>query len=152
MLSMSYWDPFVSRRSFDPSFAHLRRHFERAFEELETGAPNAPRAPEAALRETAEGYEFSLEVPGLSHDDVSLEVHGQVLSVRAERNTEPSEGFTAHRLERPSFRMAQSFTLPSRLDVDNVQAQLEDGVLTVTLPKAREERARAITIKAGAQN
>lgn len=140
MFSTSVWDPFASFGfRTDPLFGELRR----ALVQRETRS-----APHVDYRETDAGYEFSFDVPGLAEKDVEVEVHGQVLTLRAERKHQTPEGFTAHRIERPSFRLAQSITLPSRVDVDNVQATLTDGVLHLVLPKAAEAQPRRITVQA----
>lgn len=156
MFSTSYWDPFTSLGAFglrsDPLFGELRRQASRRL--LEGDLPRARggrSTPHVDYRESKEGYAFAFDVPGLSEGDIDLEVHGQVLTLRAERKHVVPEGFTAHRVERPSFRLAQSFTLPTRVDVEQVRANLENGVLTVTLPKAAEAHARRIPVQ-GAEN
>lgn len=144
MFATSVWDPFTSFGfRADPRLADLRR----ALSERDTRS-----APHVDYRETETGYAFAFDVPGLTEGDIELEVHGQVLSLRAERKHQLPEGYTAHRIERPSFRLAQSFTLPTRVDVEKVTATLADGVLAVTLPKAAEAHARRITIQANLQN
>lgn len=142
MFSASYWDPFSNLGAFglrtDPLLVELRRQAKAT----RTGR----NATHFDYREGEHDYVFAFDVPGLAEGDFELEVHGQVLTVKAERKHEAIEGFTAHRVERPSFRLAQSFTLPTRVDVEKVAATLENGVLTVTLPKAAEAHTRRIPV------
>ncbi len=141
MFSPALWDPFASfGLRADPLFGELRRA-------LSEPARARRSAPHADYRETEQSYVFTFDVPGLVESDIELEVHGPIFSLRAERKHDTPEGFTAHRLERPTFRLAQSFTLPSRVDVENVQAKLALGVLTVTLPKAAEAQPRRIAVE-----
>ena len=142
MFTTSYLDPFAGFSTFglltDP---RLRR-----IKDVDSGRARRS-APHFETRTTEHEYIFRFDVPGLRESDFELEVHGQTLTVRAERKHEPPAGFTAHRIERPSFRLAQSFSLPTRVDVDAVTATLEHGVLTLTLPKAPEAQPRRIEIK-----
>lgn len=143
MFSASYWDPFSGLGSLgfrsDPLFGELRRQAR--------AARSGRNTTHVDYLEAENEYVFSFDVPGLLERDVELEVHGQVLTVRAERKHTTPEGFTAHRVERPSFRLAQSFTVPTRVDVERVVARLENGVLTVRLPKAAEAHARRIEVQ-----
>jgi HSP20 family protein len=88
-------------------------------------------APEAAV--------YTLEVPGYRRKDLCIEVRGGRVVVRGERR----EGFFKP-IARHSF--VQSFTLPDTLDVQDVRAELHDGVLSVTIAKRPEARARRIPI------
>lgn len=141
MFSASYWDPFSRLGAFglrtDPLFM-----LEPARQKARAGR----NATHFDYREGEHEYVFTFDVPGLAEGDIELDVHGQVLTLKAERKHEAPEGFTAQRVERPSFRLAQSFTLPTRLDVEKVSATLEHGVLTVTLPKAKEATPRRIEV------
>jgi HSP20 family protein len=68
--------------------------------------------------------------------------------VRGERKVEPPQGHSTHRSERTSYRFARTFELPSKIDSDRVDARLENGVLTVSLPKAPEAQPKQISVKA----
>jgi len=148
MFSASYWDPFSGLGSLgfrsDPLFGELRRQAR--------STRSGRNTTHVDYREGEREYVFSFDTPGLVESDIELDVHGQVLSIRAERKHVAPEGFTAHRVERPSYRIAQSFTLPTRVDVERVTAQLENGVLTVTLPKAAEAHPRRIEVRASTTN
>jgi HSP20 family protein len=90
----------------------------------------------------------SLEVPGLSEGDVSVSVEEDALVVRGERKVEVPEGYKVHLRERAPVAFTRKLPLPARVDADGVSAALENGVLTVTLPKTKEALPRSIAVKA----
>jgi HSP20 family protein len=100
----------------------------------------------ASLRDEGEALVLKADLPGLADGDVGLTLEGDVLTVKAERRTEVPEGFRPVRSERPAMRLARSFELPCRVDGDATSASMKDGVLTVTLPKAKEARPRRIPV------
>lgn len=100
----------------------------------------------ATLRDEGEALVLRADLPGLSDADVGLSLEGDVLTLQAERRTNVPEGFKPVRTERPPLRLARSFELPCRVDGDATRASMKDGVLTVTLPKAKEARQRRIPV------
>jgi HSP20 family protein len=90
------------------------------------------------------------ELPGVPKDRLELFVHnGNELTLRGERSApETSQGMW-HRQERGLGRFSRIITLPAAVSADGVKAQLEQGVLTVTLAKAEEARPRRIPVQAG---
>lgn len=141
---------------FDRSLAvmdELRRRMNLAFSEVEgpqgyeetftrTGYPNI------ALVDAGNALVLRAFVPGLAQGDVTLSIHQDVLSLAGERKSAVPEGYTVHRQERAATKFTRSFTLPCKVDAERTSAQLRDGVLTVTLPKAPEAQPRQIAVKA----
>lgn len=107
--------------------------------------PGASRMT-ASLRDDGEALVLRADLPGLADSDVGLSLEGDVLTLQATRGNAVPEGFRAVRTERPAVRFARSFELPCRVDGDTTTAAMKDGVLTVTLPKAKEARPRRIAI------
>lgn len=103
----------------------------------------------ADLYETEENYALQLDVPGFKDDEVEVTVDRGILTVNASRQRESEdEGRTYHVRERSVERFSRSFNLPASVDADDVDANLEGGVLTVTLPKTPESKPRRIAVKA----
>jgi HSP20 family protein len=87
------------------------------------------------------------ELPGLRMEDLELLVQGNELTIKGEARSSEEEGVTYHRRERGSRPFCGLVRLPVDIDVDKVEAELENGVLTVKLPKAASARPRKIQVK-----
>lgn len=104
--------------------------------------------PTADLFENDEAYVLEMELPGFSREDIELTVERNVLTVTGQRSVqEESEDVTFHLRERGTTRFSRSFALPRSMDGDAVEARFDNGVLTVTLPKAAEARPKRIEVK-----
>nr|MBO2501358.1 Hsp20/alpha crystallin family protein [Thermoanaerobacterales bacterium] len=102
--------------------------------------------PVADVEETDDAYLVELEVPGIKRDDLDIEVSGRRLSVRGERKEKERVGVLRRR-ERAVGRFSYELTLPSGIEEDEVEARLDDGVLSIRLPKPERERPRRIEIR-----
>jgi HSP20 family protein len=139
-------DPFGSE------FGRLARMFDRMFGSVpsETGTGESLSQWDPAVDIFDKGSELMLqfEVPGMSKEDIQIRLENNVLMVQGERKRE-SEIKKEHfyRAERSYGTFSRSFTLPGTVDVNKIQAQYKDGVLTVTVPKAKEAQPRHIEVK-----
>lgn len=104
--------------------------------------------PPTNVYEAKEAFIVKAEVPGLAEGNVSVSVEDDALVIRGERKSEVPEGYKVHLRERAPVAFTRKLPLPARVDVENVTAALTDGVLTITLPKAKEALPRQITVKA----
>lgn len=113
-----------------------------------TETPFESATPFPALNVWEEGKHFvaEAELPGLSLEDIELNVVGNELHLKGRRQP-PEEKWTYHRRERGAGAFSRVLTLPVDIDADKVEATLKHGVLTITLPKAPEALARKIAIK-----
>ncbi|KAF4346965.1 hypothetical protein F8388_016405 [Cannabis sativa] len=93
-------------------------------------------------RETPEAHVFKADLPGIKKEEVKVEVEdGRVLHISGERNLEKEEkNDTWHRVERSSGKFFRRFRLPENAKVDQVKASMENGVLTVVVPKEEEKK------------
>ena len=125
------WDPFGEdfERLFD---------FRSLFSEVFT--------PLADVEETDDAYVVEIELPGVKRDDLDIDIAGRRLSVRGERKEKERVGILRRR-ERTVGRFAYEVSLPGDVDEDSVEAHLDEGVLTVRLPKPEQERPRRIEIR-----
>ncbi|MEW5981172.1 MAG: Hsp20/alpha crystallin family protein [Acidobacteriota bacterium] len=98
--------------------------------------------PAVDLYETVDRYVISAELPGLSREAISIELHDHTLLIRGERQVAEVCGVRFHRLERGHGKFVRTFTLPQSAGADGITAEYGDGVLTILVPKARPEPRR----------
>uniref|UniRef100_A0ACD5WXF4 Uncharacterized protein n=1 Tax=Avena sativa TaxID=4498 RepID=A0ACD5WXF4_AVESA len=93
-------------------------------------------------KETPEAHVFVADVPGLKKEEVKVEVDdGNVLQISGERNKEQEEkSDTWHRVERSSGKFLRRFRLPDNAKTEQIKASMENGVLTVTVPKEEAKK------------
>jgi HSP20 family protein len=125
----------------------FRRRVDRAFDDV-TAGDQAGGWPHANLEDTGGELVLLCEVPGLSEKDLELTGTRDTLVLAGKREVTLPDGVAIHRRERRSQSFARSFALPVHIDPERVSAQLKDGLLTVTLPKAEDARPRQISVKA----
>ncbi len=106
--------------------------------------------PPVDLFETAGAFVLAAELPGLSRDQIEIQADEFRILIRGARAGTSSDQDTAceqyHRVERGHGRFARAFTLPEAIDIEQVSADLKDGVLTVVMPKARDHGIRHIDV------
>lgn len=116
--------------------------------EFDGGALSVLEVPSMDLAETDSQIEVKMDVPGFNPEEVNVEVQGNVLIVTGEKKEEKEEkGKTFHRIERRTGSIQRSVTLPCDVQQDKIAAECKNGVLTVTLPKAEQSKARKIPVK-----
>jgi HSP20 family protein len=99
------------------------------------------------LENVAKDFVVKVELPAMKREEIKVTFENDVLTIEGERVLAKSaEGETYHRVERGYGAFRRSFTLPAQVDAARVQAAYQDGVLTITLPRREETRARQIEI------
>ncbi|KAL6581138.1 hypothetical protein OROMI_007061 [Orobanche minor] len=148
---------FGNRRSnvFDPFSLDIRDPFE-GFSTAVANLPSSGQETTALAnahidwKETPEAHVFKVDVPGLKKEEVKVEVEdGSILQITGERNKEKEEKEDKwHRVERSSGKFLRRFRLPENAKLDLVNAAMENGVLTVTVPKeeVKKPEVKAIDI------
>jgi HSP20 family protein len=132
---------------FDDVFNNLERDFfaEPAWPRLDVEGL-AEFTPSVDIEENEEMYMVSADLPGVKRDDVKIDIIGNALKISGERSKEiKEEGYR----ERSYGRFTRSFTLPQTVDAKKVEANFEDGVLRIVLPKTEVKKAQEIKIQAG---
>lgn len=122
----------------------LSREMGRFFDDMAQSEKRDTGAP-VSIWEDDSHYYFEFDVPGIQSENVDVSVVEDVLSVSTKRVA--PEGRPLLRQERSYGQSERKFSLPARVDADNIEASLKDGVLTVTLPKAPEATVKKIEIK-----
>ena len=127
--------------------ANPNAFFRSPFFTFDPWALERQSAP-AVVTDDGQNLVVSLEIPGVPEADIQLTVTGQTLTVSAKRKLEVPDGYVVHQQARQGGTISRSFRLPAKIDADSARAVVRDGVLTVTLPRAAAEKARAIQVQA----
>ncbi len=135
------WDPFRSMRElmrFDPFAAFW---------------PSSPEARDVMnvafdVKETKDAFVFVADLPGVDPKDLDIKLENNRLRVSGKREQEKTDkGDTYYTYERSYGSFTRAFTLPEGVDADKISADLKQGVLTLTLPKKPEAKAKQISVK-----
>ena len=103
--------------------------------------------PAVSLEETPDAMVLTVELPGLSADEIDIEIESQLLVVRGEKHeTAAHEGGRYHLRERSYGPFQRAFRLPRSVQGDGISAHYENGVLSIRMPKAPEAKSRRIEI------
>ena len=140
------WDPI---RELDSLQSDMNRLFDRFFDGRGT---NGSRRwiPAMDLVETEDHLVLRCDLPGLTEDDVDIEIKDNVLTVSGERNAEneeKSEGY--YRVERAFGSFSRSLNLPQGVDTEKIEAHFDNGVLEVRIPKPERSKPTRVQIGKG---
>jgi HSP20 family protein len=102
--------------------------------------------PPVNVWEQQDALKVEMELPGIKSEQLDISVAGNELSIKVNRPDVAQEGVTYHRRERPVGAFSRIVRLPVEVDADRVEADLRDGVLTITLPKAESAKPRKINV------
>lgn len=103
--------------------------------------------PQFDVRETPDAYIFQADVPGIPEKDLDISLTGNRLTISGKRDVENrQQNENYHLYERSYGTFSRSFTLPDTADMSNANAEMKDGVLTITLPKRAEAQPRKLTV------
>lgn len=102
-------------------------------------------APAATVLENKDGYTLEVEMPGVSKENLQMWVENNELTILGRRSTPSVEGTPIHRESR-SEDFRRSFELDPSIDAGKVSAKIEQGVVTLTLPKAEQVKPRKIAV------
>lgn len=102
----------------------------------------------AELVEENDRYVLTVEVPGVTENDIKVDFQKGVLTVSAERKPKVPEGYSPRRRERGALGFSRSFLLGDAADPEATTATLKDGILTVSIAKSKGNQKRTITVKA----
>lgn len=141
------WLPF--KKSEHP-LEGFRREVDRVFGDFLSGwgVRRGEFMPPVDVHETESEVVVTVEVPGLTAEEIDISVADDVLRVRGEKRSEHEEkGRSYHVVERSYGSFQRAIPLPTSVASEKATADCKDGVLTVSLPKAERARAKKIEIK-----
>lgn len=138
--ALSRWEPITD-------LSDLRNRFDRMFEDLGMGLERPFRPAVDVVREDGNMI-VRADIPGMTADDVRIEIEDDILTVSGEHEAEhEEEGQRFIRRERRYGSFSRSLALPAGVDPKEIKAHTHDGLLEVTVPMPEEKRHEAITIK-----
>jgi HSP20 family protein len=145
MSNLTRWEPMREMLT-------LREAMDQLFDDAFTrprSASGVSIMPVVDLYQTADEVVVKANLPGLKTEDVQISVTSDVLTLRGEFKQESEQKETTyHILERRAGVFERSVMLPTDVQIDKAKADFEDGVLTITLPKAEAVKPKTISIKA----
>lgn len=142
---------FMTRR-FVPltPFMDLRREMDRLLDTFGGEGQGDPRFqpfPALNLWEQQDKLMVEAEVPGLKMEHLEIAIQGNELTLKGQRQPPVGDDAVYHRRERGIGEFTRFLTLPVEIEAERVEAVLKNGVLTISLPKAEQARARKITVR-----
>lgn len=145
-MALVRWEPFEGLTS-------LRREMDRLFENfLERGpftqATGGVFEPAVELADTNGNVLVKVQVPGITKDNIHVDIANDVLTLRGEiKEEEKKAEKNYYRREFHYGTFSRSIPLPTHVQADQANAQLKDGILTITIPKSEEAKAKQIPIR-----
>ncbi len=108
--------------------------------------PMTVRRPVSQIRETDNAYVLTAEVPGIPMSEIEINVSGNVLTIHAEKKSEVDQ---ENQYQRDFRSFHQSFSMPTTVDQEKIEAHCENGVLEVLLPKVEMAKPKKVQIQTG---
>lgn len=146
MRTLTRWHPLRDVARFDP-FADTG--FWKDFPMTTGTMPEPEPMMRVDVTQDERGYVVKAELPGVAKEDIAVSVEGGEVSISAEvkREKETKEGEKVLRTERYYGSVARAFTLPTDVDSAQAEAKFDNGVLTLTLPKAEGARSKTLPVQ-----
>lgn len=147
-MTLVRWNPVRDLAGME--IDRLQRMFDGVFGEREGFAPISQSwMPAVDVYEEANGdFVLKAELPAVRRDDIKLSMEGLTLTLEAERHVDTEvQRDRYHRIERSYGSFRRSFTLPATVDASRIEANYQDGLLTVRLPRREESKPRQIEVK-----
>jgi HSP20 family protein len=139
------YSPFVETDDFPTGLRLFQDTVNRL---LSDQTATRPWAPSVDIFETDNELVLKADTPGIDLKDIDIRIENGTLTLKGERKFEKEEknkGF--HRMERSYGTFVRYFTMPETVDTENVKADYQNGVLTVTLPKKEIAKPKAIKVQ-----
>jgi HSP20 family protein len=153
-MSLIRWNPARELATWPSDLFGIQREMNRMFDNVfrfdfrneDTAFSNW--TPAVDISEHDDAYVVKVELPGVNKDDVKITVESNILTIRGEKKQEKeTKKENYHRVERTYGAFERSFTLPTTVKNDKIDAAYKDGVLQIALPKAEEAKPKQIEVK-----
>ena len=152
-MTLIRWNPTRDLTTFPLETLNMQREINRMFDNFFRGGIQDDGAisfltPAVDISEGENEYTVRAELPGVSKEDVRITMQDNILTIRGEKKEEKeAKESNYHRTERSYGSFQRSFTLPTHVKSDKIEASHKDGVLTITLPKVEEAKPKQIEVK-----
>ena len=154
-MSIIRWNPVRDLSTFPTDMLSMRDDFNRLIDGFFRGEPSDTTAPFTSawipavdIAEHENDFVVRMELPGVAKEDVNITILEDILTVKGEKKQDrESKGSNYHRVERSYGSFQRSFTLPTAVKADRIDATFANGVLSITLPKAEESKPKQIDVK-----
>ncbi len=149
-MALIRWDPFREMSALQERMNRLMSDFRTRAPLGEEEMAQGSWIPPVDIYETKDSIVLNIELPGVTKDDMTLEVKDSTLTIRGEKKVEKDlkeESF--HRMERTYGSFMRAFTLPSTVQQEKVKAKFKDGILEIQIPKAEEAKPKQIKVEVG---
>lgn len=138
--------PFFSKNNSMDLWRDMDKFFDNFLTSV--GTPDRDFVPATEIVEAQNEYKLSMDLPGLSKDEVKIELNDNTLTVSGERKKEThDEKGKVQRWEKSYGFFSRSFALPNTVNSEKIEAKYENGVLTLVLPKAKAVLPKKIDIQ-----
>ena len=152
-MSLIRWNPTRDLATFPSDIFNMQREMNKMFDSFSRGVdeptlPNGNWMPAVDVAEEDNEYVVKIELPGVNKEDVKITLESNILTIRGEKKAEKETNEkNYHRMERSYGSFLRSFTLPTTVKNDKIDAEYRDGILSITLPKAEEAKPKHIEVK-----
>jgi len=145
--AINRWEPSTGLTLRDAMNQLFEESFVRPFARNSTGNGNGHQYLPVDIYETDESFVVKAFVPGVTVDQIDVTTQQNTVTIQAEQPAQPENDVRYYLRERPSGAWLRSFELPTAIDPQHIDARLNQGVLTLTLPKAPEAKPHRVSIK-----
>jgi HSP20 family protein len=153
-MSLVRWNPARDLAAWPSNLFGMQREMNRMFDNFFSNTDRsedyalAAWSPAVDIAEHDDQYVVKMELPGVSKEEVKITLESNILTVRGEKKQEKeTKKENYHRVERSYGSFQRSFTLPTNVKNDKIDASFKDGVLNIKLPKAEEAKPKQIEVK-----
>src|SRR5213592_4576209 len=152
MTVLARWDPFREFSTMQDRMNRMNRLFRESYspEGPEEALTTTSFAPPVDVYEDEHSITLKIEVPGIDEKDIDVRIENNTLTVHGERKFEKEEKEeNFRRVERQYGSFTRSFTLPTTVDAENIQANYDKGILKIELAKKAEAKPKQIKVNIG---
>ena len=157
-MTLIRWNPLRDVSAWHPvsdvtsEFTTMQREIDRMFNRFQGGTTDdgatSTWLPAVDIVERANDFHVKVELPGVKKEDVKITVQNNTLTIRGEKKfDQEKDGDNYRRVERTYGMFQRSFTLPTSVVSDKIEAAYDNGVLSIAIPKAEEAKPREIEVK-----